>query len=80
MGRKGRALRAGVLAMALAAASRASAADGERWLDAYRADSDRIVREALASRVAWERLTELTDSFGHRLSGSRRAARLGRQA
>ena len=33
--------------------------------------SARLVGEALASRHAWERLAELGDTFGHRLSGSR---------
>ena len=37
----------------------------------YRADADRIIDEALKDSTAWKRLAELTDTFGHRLSGSR---------
>jgi carboxypeptidase Q len=40
------------------------------WLDAYREPAKRLIDEALANRFAWERLAELTDTFGHRLSGS----------
>ena len=41
-----------------------------RWLDAYRDPAKRLIDEALSNRFAWERLAELTDTFGHRLSGS----------
>lgn len=40
------------------------------WLDAYREPASRLIGEALSSRFAWERLAELGDTFGHRLSGS----------
>ena len=40
------------------------------WLAAYRDPSQRIIREAQADDFAWRRLAELTDTFGHRLSGS----------
>ena len=36
----------------------------------YRADADRIIDAALKDSAAWNRLTKLTDTFGHRLSGS----------
>jgi carboxypeptidase Q len=45
-----------------------SAQDG--WLDAYREPATRLIDEATGSRFAWERLAELGDTFGHRLSGS----------
>jgi carboxypeptidase Q len=45
-----------------------SAQDG--WLDAYREPAIRLIDEATGSRFAWERLAELGDTFGHRLSGS----------
>ncbi len=38
---------------------------------AYRDTSSRLIAEALSSRFAWERLALLTDTFGHRLSGSK---------
>ena len=42
----------------------------DAWLDPYRDASARLMGEALSSRHAWERLAELGDTFGHRLSGS----------
>lgn len=41
------------------------------WLEAYREPAARLIGEALGSRRAWERLAELTDTFGHRLAGSK---------
>ncbi len=40
------------------------------WIDAYREPAARLIGESLSTRFAWERLAELTDTFGHRLSGS----------
>lgn len=40
------------------------------WLDPYREPAARLLGEALSSNFAWERLAELGDTFGHRLSGS----------
>ena len=48
----------------------AGAPAGETWLDPYREPASRIIGGALASTLAWDRLAELTDSFGPRLSGS----------
>jgi len=42
----------------------------ENWVDSYREAARRIIDEAGASRFAWDRLAELGDTFGHRLSGS----------
>ena len=36
----------------------------------YRAVADRLIDGALADSAAWQRLAELTDRFGNRLSGS----------
>ena len=41
------------------------------WIDAYREPADRLITESTSSSFAWNRLAELTDTFGHRLSGSR---------
>ena len=38
--------------------------------DRYRQTTDRIIDEAQKDSAAWNRLAELTDRFGHRLSGS----------
>jgi carboxypeptidase Q len=47
---------------------------GERpstsWLDQYREPASRLIGEAVGSTFAWQRLAVLTDSIGHRLSGS----------
>lgn len=40
------------------------------WVDAYRADATRIIQEATSNQFAWNRLAELTDTYGNRLSGS----------
>jgi len=41
------------------------------WLDQYRDPASRLIAAALADAAAWQRLAELTDTFGPRLSGSR---------
>ena len=48
----------------------AGAPQGQTWLEAYREPARRIVDESRASSFAWERLAELGDTFGNRLSGS----------
>jgi carboxypeptidase Q len=40
------------------------------WVAPYRGLAQRMLREAQADDSAWARLAELTDTFGHRLSGS----------
>jgi carboxypeptidase Q len=40
------------------------------WMAAYREPAARLIAESESSRFAWERLAELTDTYGHRLSGS----------
>ena len=40
------------------------------WVDDYRADANRIIQEATGNQFAWNRLAELTDTYGNRLSGS----------
>jgi carboxypeptidase Q len=36
----------------------------------YQAAADRLIAAALADSAAWKKLAELTDGFGHRISGS----------
>ena len=40
-------------------------------VDAYREPASRLIGAALADTAAWTRLAELTDTFGHRLAGSK---------
>ena len=40
------------------------------WLAQLRPDADRLLKAATTDDFAWRRLAELTDTFGHRLSGS----------
>jgi carboxypeptidase Q len=58
------------LCLAVAATLTTPLAAGDGWLEPYREPARRLIEEATASRFAWERLAELTDTFGHRLSGS----------
>lgn len=63
-------LRRALLAAALALP--ASLAAQQRSLaDTYRADADRIIEAAMKDSAAWHRIARLSDTFGHRLSGSR---------
>ncbi len=45
------------------------------WLEPHRATADRLIKEAQADRFAWDRLAELTDTFGNRLAGSENLTR-----
>jgi carboxypeptidase Q len=40
------------------------------WLDPYREPATRLIQAATNDSFAWRRLAELTDTYGHRLSGS----------
>jgi len=40
------------------------------WLEPYQPAAQRLIAESQRSDFAWRRLAELTDTFGHRLSGS----------
>src|SRR5438132_429527 len=43
---------------------------GDAWLAPYRPVADRLIRESQSTDFAWQRLAELTDTFGNRLSRS----------
>jgi carboxypeptidase Q len=58
------------VSLLIAGLSVAPAASQDHWLDAYREPVRRVIDEALSTRFAWDRLAELADTFGHRLSGS----------
>ena len=42
----------------------------EGWLDPFRGNAEKLMAAAQADQFAWDRLAELTDTFGQRLSGS----------
>ena len=42
----------------------------DAWIEPYQPISQRLIAEARSSDFTWRRLAELTDTFGHRLSGS----------
>ena len=45
------------------------------WIDAYRTNAERLMHEAQADAFAWNRLAELTDTYGARFSGTDNLAR-----
>ena len=45
------------------------------WIEGYRDTAGRLIKAATADDVAWQRLAELSDTFGHRVSGSDNLAR-----
>src|SRR5712691_10826479 len=59
---------AAALVAALAANADAQSASG--WINAYRDTATRLIKAATADDFAWQRLAELTDTYGNRLSGS----------
>jgi carboxypeptidase Q len=56
--------------LAIAFAVVASTAQAQSLAQQYRATADRISQAALSDSAAWNRIAELTERFGHRLSGS----------
>jgi carboxypeptidase Q len=61
--------RLAVAVSVLAALSAPAALAQSHWLEAYREPARRLI-DASSSPFAWERLAELGDTFGNRLSGS----------
>jgi carboxypeptidase Q len=68
-----RAALAALLALSLIAGARPRAAQSgpADSMAPYREAAARLIGAALADATAWQRLAELTDTFGHRLSGSK---------
>jgi carboxypeptidase Q len=63
---------AAALSAGVVVAGRAQApAPAPAWLEPYREPAARLTGAALADTAAWNRLAELTDTFGHRLAGSK---------
>ena len=40
------------------------------WLDPFRENASRLINAATADQFAWDRVAELTDTYGQRISGS----------
>ena len=59
-----------LLAFSVIFASTTGAQSSTPIADQYRETANRIIAAALSDSSAWNRLAELTDRFGHRLSGS----------
>ena len=61
-----------VLCACLLTASSAQTQSPSRpaWLEPYSQNASRLIQAATADDFAWRRLAELTDTYGHRLSGS----------
>ena len=57
-------------AVALAFLSTSLSAQPSNWLEAYRAPAAKLMAASQGSDFAWQRLAEVTDLYGHRLSGS----------
>jgi carboxypeptidase Q len=47
-----------------------AAGSSNSWLEQYRTAAARLIGEAVSSTFAWQRLAVLTDTIGHRLSGT----------
>ncbi len=59
-----------LLAAALIAVTTPIAAQSPSWLDPYRPIAQRLIADSQSNDATWQRLAELTDTFGPRLSGS----------
>src|SRR5215471_17481226 len=62
-----------VLSAAAVVAIMASAIDAQStpgWINTYRDTATRLIKTATADDFAWQRLAELTDTYGNRLSGT----------
>ena len=59
-----------LLVLALPVTVWTEATSDPAWLAQLRPDADRLLRAATADDAAWRRLAALTDTFGHRLTGS----------
>ena len=57
-------------AVAAALAADATAQSTGGWVNSYRDTASRLIKAATADDFAWQRLAELTDTYGNRLSGS----------
>jgi carboxypeptidase Q len=61
---------AGLLLAVLVLPAAIAADSPPNWIEDYRAPATRLINEATRDQFAWNRLAVLTDTIGHRLSGS----------
>lgn len=59
-----------VALLAVVSSTSGLAQNGHGWLSGVRDGAGRLMASAQADDFAWRRLAEMTDTFGHRLSGS----------
>ncbi|MGH9387788.1 MAG: M20/M25/M40 family metallo-hydrolase [Vicinamibacterales bacterium] len=59
-----------VLIAAISLAGQPRAQGRPEWLAPFQENADKLMKAAMADQFAWNRLAELTDTYGHRLSGS----------
>ena len=59
-----------LVTIAVSSGSAFSQTQSPPWLAALRPNAERLLKAALADDFAWQRLAEMTDSFGSRFSGS----------
>ncbi|MDP2053934.1 MAG: M20/M25/M40 family metallo-hydrolase [Acidobacteriota bacterium] len=60
-----------ILLLAGSALSMSLSAQGRpAWLDPYRDNAGKLIKAATAGQFAWDRVAELTDTYGQRISGS----------
>jgi carboxypeptidase Q len=64
-----------VVAVAVISTVSAQTPAPHSWLTPLREDATRLIKAATADDFAWQRLAELTDVYGNRLSGSENLAR-----
>src|SRR5262247_660803 len=57
-------------AIGVAVATSSAALPAQNVADRYRQDANRIIEAALKDSTAWNRLAEMTEKFGNRLSGT----------
>ena len=63
-------MRVATAVILLALVTTHSSAQPPSWLDPFRANAGKLIAAASADQFAWDRLAELTDTYGARLSGS----------
>jgi carboxypeptidase Q len=59
-----------ILIVIVLSTSYPSAQTRPAWLDPFRGNAEKLMAAAQADQFAWDRLAELTDTFGQRISGS----------
>jgi carboxypeptidase Q len=62
--------RLSLVILALALTTPLAAQNTQAWLEPYRPIAQRLISESRATEFAWQRLAEVTDTYGPRLSGS----------